>query len=107
MQRRFSVLQDTSQSHGDSRQHRQKAEIVCAEFQQIPLSLCAVVLGKFAISDERCQRRDQRADTADIDSHQQFAIVVRELRQQDRRRHIADHLTRSNAKLQRALLHQP
>ena len=51
----------------------------------------------FAEGDQARQRRDQRAYPADIYPPQQRLIIVGELRQQNRRRNVADHLAGQHA----------
>ena len=64
----------------------------------------------FSVFPERnqaCKGSYQRTCPTDIDPQQQRFIIARELREEYRRRNVADTLTGKHAKKQRVLLQEP
>lgn len=84
-------------------QHYEEDCIQQREQPEVLLALAGAEQLELAVGDQACQRRNQRARAADVDAEQQLAVVVREPREQDRRRHVADELAGERGDEQRAL----
>ena len=94
------------QKQRESDKDQEKCKIECGEFENIPTYPVRIVPGVLTECYKACKGRDQRADAADVDPDQKIGIVVRELREKNRRWHIAYDLTREGAEHKCVLFEQ-
>ena len=66
-----------------------------------------VVFNVFSEGDKARQRGDERSHAADVYPEQQRFVIAGKLRQQNRRRHVADTLARKCGYEQSIFLHEP
>ena len=85
------------QKQHESDKDQKKCKIEYGKFENIPTYPVRIVPGVLTECYKACKGRDQRADAADVDPDQKIGIVVRELREKNRRWHIAYDLTREGA----------
>ena len=74
-------------------QNDQKSKIEGGKQQNIVAVLALIMLAVFPKGDQTGKGRDQRTNTADVDTQQKLLVVVCELGQKNRGGYIADDLT--------------
>ena len=85
----------------NERQDGEKSEVDRRKQEYVGFCFLGIIFRKFAEGDQAGKRRNECADAADIDAHEQITVIFGKLREQNRRGNVGNELAGNHGRDQR------